>query len=175
VRAVVDSELLSPRPPGGFPPLAGILAAVGRPEARVLLVAGDEGRPLLAFANRGLGHVAAWSADLAGPWGERWRAAPAFPAWVAQWVRAIEPPLPSPAAPALARGTRVAPSAPAPSEVARLERLCAGAVAPLSQLALPPASTRAVERALNVDLALCAVMVLLLLACVERGAAARAL
>ena len=37
------------------------------------IVAGDEGWPLLAYGNRGLGRVGAFAADLCGEPGSRWR------------------------------------------------------------------------------------------------------
>ncbi|HLU38896.1 MAG TPA: VWA domain-containing protein, partial [Planctomycetota bacterium] len=89
VRAVDDSALLASLPRDAIPPLGGILPVSARPNAHVLLVAGDDGRPVLAFTNYGLGRVGAWTADLAGGWSAAWRAAPEFPAWVAQWVASL--------------------------------------------------------------------------------------
>lgn len=87
VRAVTDSPLLVPEP-DEWPSLGSAVRSVAPLEARVLLVAGDEGWPLLAFANRGLGRVGAFAAELGGEDGREFRSAQAFPAWIAQWLAA---------------------------------------------------------------------------------------
>lgn len=68
-----------------LPPLRGRNAADLRPIARALLVA-DDGAPLLATAQVGLGRVVAWTSDLSGRWATAWLAWPAFPRFAANLV-----------------------------------------------------------------------------------------
>ncbi|MEE2885832.1 MAG: VWA domain-containing protein, partial [Planctomycetota bacterium] len=71
VRAIEEqSPLLAPIPAAGFPRIAGILKVEAHGEALTLLVAGPEGTPLLAFANRGLGKIGVWTSDFLGRWGQ---------------------------------------------------------------------------------------------------------
>jgi len=130
VRAVADSPLLEPEPDSGYPDLFGILPVRGRGDAQVLLVAGQEGIPVLAFANRGLGKVGVWTADLLGSWGREWRQAEPFPAWLAQWVEHLAPALPQPPR-QLLEDRKLTPVAPLPGDVAALEDMTDGRVCEL--------------------------------------------
>ena len=91
MRAVLDSPLLVPRPEAGYPDVLGTLPVRGREDAQVLLAAGAEGVPLLAFANRGLGKVGVWSADLLGSWGREGRQPEPFPGPVGSRRRVLMP------------------------------------------------------------------------------------
>ncbi|MEF3275681.1 MAG: VWA domain-containing protein [Chloroflexus sp.] len=68
-----------------LPPLRGRNAVDHRPTARSLLVAND-GTPLLAVAQIGLGRVLAWTSDLSGRWAIDWLAWPEFPRFAANLV-----------------------------------------------------------------------------------------
>lgn len=91
VHAVAEVAMLRPLPRDEWPTLAAALPTVAPLDAQVLLVAGDAGWPLLAFANRGLGRIGAFAADLAGPAGQEFRRDPAFAARLAQWVQNVLP------------------------------------------------------------------------------------
>ncbi len=173
VRALEDSPLLAPLPSDGPPPVAGILPVSARPEARVLLVAGDDGRPLLAFKNYGLGRVAAWTADLGGAWSAPWRTASAFPAWLAQWVSSLSPPANATVAADLLAVRQVEPRGPTPSEVAALERFCGQPLRHVSQARAPERAVTSVRVPIGSALALAAALALLLLAAIEFGLARR--
>lgn len=142
VRAVAESALLLPLPAGEWPTLARAVAGTAPLDAHVLLVAGEEGWPLLAFANRGLGRVGAFAADLGGDAGAEFRAEAAFPARLSQWVQSVLPMQPAAApAPLLQRAT-LEPLAPTPRDVAHLGAL-AGAP-PAAPGAPPPRQLREV-------------------------------
>ncbi len=166
VRAVQDSQLLEPRPDSGYPDLFGILPVRGRPEAQVLLVAGREGVPVLAFANRGLGRVGVWTADLLGNWGREWRQAEPFPAWLAQWVQHLAPALPEPP-PQLLQERKITPVAPAPAEVAALGRTTGGRVGEVSEYPGPGKRSQVRVRRQAPDHALFGLAALLVLLMVE--------
>ncbi|WP_322488949.1 VWA domain-containing protein [Chloroflexus sp.] len=70
---------------GPLPPLRGRNAADHRSLARALLVA-DDGAPLLATAQVGLGRVLAWTSDLSGRWAAAWLTWPEFPRFAANLV-----------------------------------------------------------------------------------------
>ncbi len=70
---------------GPLPPLRGRNAASSRPIARNLLVA-DDGSPVLAVAQIGLGRTLAWSSDLSGRWASEWLTWPEFPRFAAGLV-----------------------------------------------------------------------------------------
>lgn len=135
VRAVADSALLLPLPAGEWPTLARAVAGTAPLDAQVLLVAGDEGWPLLAFGNRGLGRVGAFAADLGGDAGAEFRAEAAFPARLSQWVQSVLPAQPATAPAPLLRQVKVEPVAPTPRDVAGLVAL---AGAPPAAAAAPP-------------------------------------
>ncbi|MFM1872352.1 MAG: hypothetical protein RL398_1774 [Planctomycetota bacterium] len=115
VVAVAESALLGDEPGDGWPALASARAGEAPLDAEVLLVVGEQGWPLLAFANRGLGRVGAFAADLFGPDAAAFRREPGFPGRLAQWVAHTR--APAALAPvALAFGEpRVAPSRPLPA------------------------------------------------------------
>jgi hypothetical protein len=166
VRAVAESPLLEPTPDAGYPDVFGILPVRGRADAQVLLVAGVDGVPLLAFANRGLGKIGVWTADLLGGWGRGWRQADAFPAWLAQWVAHLAPALP--ASPAeLLDDRHLSPTAPLPREVAALNRLTHGRVSELSEYPPPQPGQRVRVFGLAPDHALFGLLALLVLMLAE--------
>ena len=166
VRAVADSPLLEPAPEAGYPDLFGILPVRGRADAQVLLVAGAEGVPLLAFANRGLGKIGVWTADLLGGWGRAWRQAEAFPAWLAQWVQHLAPALPA-SPPELLDDRHLSPTAPLPREVLALNRLTHGRVSALSEYPPPGPGQRIRVSSLAPDHALFGLLALLVLVLAE--------
>ncbi|HEB54132.1 MAG TPA: VWA domain-containing protein [bacterium] len=122
VYAVTDSPLLVPDP-GTWPSLGRAVATEAPLAAQVLLVAGDEGWPLLAYANRGLGRVGAFAADLGSEAGREFRSASAFPAWIAQWIAAVRVPQADGEPASLLQDAEVAPAAPTPAEAAWLTAL----------------------------------------------------
>jgi len=126
VRAVAASPLLAPEPEQAWPELGGALAGTAPFEAQVLLVAGDDGWPLLAFANRGLGRVGAFAADLFGDDGAAFRSEPAFPGRLAAWLQSVLPvrsePLPRP----LLTASSCHPPLPTPHEAAALAAFAGG-------------------------------------------------
>ncbi len=170
VRAVARSPLLLPAV-AEWPSLRGAVGATATVDAHVLLVAGDQGQPLLAYGNRGLGRVGVFAADLAGGDGTEFRADAAFPARLSQWVTAVARALPHLPTELLTQ-TRVMPPAPTPDEVAQLTA-AAGAPRPFAALQLPP-PRRAYEYRSQVSRwAAAAVGLLVLLAALERWAARR--
>jgi hypothetical protein len=70
-------QLLAPSPilrsiaPNLVPPLAGFLATTPKPTAQVVL-ATDDGTPLLAQWQYGLGRAVAWTGDLSAKWSPGW-------------------------------------------------------------------------------------------------------
>lgn len=172
VRAVVDSPLLLPVP-AAWPTLGAAVAGEARLDARVLLVAGEDGWPLLAYGNRGLGRIGVFAADLGGEAGGEFRGAAPLPAWLAQWVQSVLPALPREAGLDVRERASVAPPAPTPRDAA-VATAIAGAPPVAATGDLPPAIAR--ER--GDDTAAAArwlVLALLLFALVERVSAARAL
>ncbi|MBK8976597.1 MAG: VWA domain-containing protein [Planctomycetes bacterium] len=172
VFAVDDTPLVEPWLDAGFPPLAAVDAAVADARAQVVLAAAD-GTPVLAFTNRGLGRVAAFASDWAGAGAAPWREDPRFPAWLATWVRAVAPRETAAPGGDLLGPRAIAPPAPTPAEVAALEALAGSPLRPLAELALPRARTTRSERGRAADDALWALVVLLLLALVERATSGR--
>lgn len=122
VHAVAQSSLLAPEP-DVWPTLGAAVPSDARLDARVLLVVGVEGWPLLAFANRGLGRVAAFGAPLAGVPGIEFRSHPAFPGWLAQWLAATSVAEESVAPTDVRERGGVTPRAPLPDEVRWLSAL----------------------------------------------------
>lgn len=125
VHAVTTSALLEPVP-GAWPSLGGVAKSEAPLETRVLLVAGDDGWPLLAYANRGLGRVGVFAAELGGEDCREFRAASAFPGWLSQWLAAT-----SSASEAVqssdVRGLgEIVPRAPVPADVRWLTRVSGG-------------------------------------------------
>jgi Mg-chelatase subunit ChlD len=124
VRDLAPSPLLEPIP-AGWPSLGAAIAGEATFDAQVWLVAGDAGWPLLAGANRGLGRVVVFAADLAGADGQEFRAAPSFPAWAAQWVQRVLPAVPRGELVSLLQHAAVVPPAPTPAELPALVALAA--------------------------------------------------
>jgi hypothetical protein len=138
-------------------------AVLGRPDAHVLLVGGEEGLPLLAFANRGLGRVGVWSSDLTGPWGEAWRDDADFPGRLATWVQSLFPPreeMPGD----LLTVTEMQPVVPTPSELKKLAELATGPVLAVEDYRAPGARIELSVLGLAQTLALPAALALVLLA-----------
>ncbi len=121
VRAVADTPLLEPEP-AAWPPLAAAVPGQAPLDARVLLVAGTQGWPLLVFGHRGLGRVGAFAADLAGNDGLQFRQESQFPARLAKWLQHVQR-AELPAAAALPLATTVVPPAPTPAAVRALAAL----------------------------------------------------
>ncbi len=149
VHAVQDSPLLAPLPSDGvFPTVGGVLPVEARPEAQVLLVArqGDEGVPLLAFANRGLGKVGVWTSGLMGEWGGAWRDDADFPARLAQWVSSMMPPLEAPAPGDLLAEAGLTPVAPVAADREALRLLTGEELRPVQEFVPPgPQTTTRIE------------------------------
>ena len=172
IRAVATSPALEPIP-AEWPTLAAAIPAAARASSHVLLVAGAEGRPVLAFGNLGLGRVGAFCADLAGDAASAFRADPDFPARFAQWVVSVQRAETGRAAVKFGAAT-IEPPAPTPREVDALRALCRAEPVPIADLALPPPIASVRTRSVVPDWALAAILALLSLACVERIAARRA-
>jgi Mg-chelatase subunit ChlD len=136
VRAISDSRLLLPEPQA-WPTLGAAVAGEAPLDAQVLLVAGDEGWPLLAFGNRGLGRVGAFAADLCGPSGAEFRREASFSARLAQWVQSLLPALPVAAPRSLLQQVTVTPPAPWPAERAVLAAMAGTAPVPVEALPQP--------------------------------------
>jgi len=166
VRAVAQSALLAPEP-ATWPTLGDAVPATAPLDAQVLLIAGDDGWPLLAFANRGLGRVGAFAADLAGEAGAEFRRESAFPARLASWVQHLLPSRPTSAPVPLLAEYVVTPPAPTPRDAEALAVL-AGAP-PVSPNAWPaPEPVWAREPSTAADFAPWLIALLVLLAVVER-------
>lgn len=118
VRSVSDSPLLEPRSVP-WPRIGRVVAAAGREDAQTLLVAGDTGQPLLAFANRGLGRVAALAAEPVVE-NEGFFADAAFPGRLAQWVTAVRRPIARAEAANLVAVASVEPRLPTAAQLAAL-------------------------------------------------------
>ncbi|MCA8953451.1 MAG: hypothetical protein KDE27_28315, partial [Planctomycetes bacterium] len=171
VRAVARSPVLEPVPVGDWPTLAAAVPTTAPLDAQVLLVAGEQGWPLLCFGNRGLGRVGAFAADLCGDAGAEFRRDPEFPARLALWVQDVlrAEPVFEPAVLALA--PRVEPRAPTPAEIAALEGLGGAA---MQREAAPPSPAIAREvRSLVPEWAFGALALVVLLALAERFAVLR--
>jgi hypothetical protein len=125
VHAVTTSPLLEPEP-SVWPSLGSAVRSEAPLESRVLLVAGDEGWPLLAYANRGLGRVGAFGAELSGDSGREFREASAFPGWLSQWLRATSAARDAVQSKDLREHGDVAPRAPVPADVRWLRRVSGG-------------------------------------------------
>ena len=71
------------------PPLHGYVVTYGKPAAEVLLTTPNDD-PLLAVQRYGLGHTAAFTADLGPRWGKEWLSWPQFGPFSAQLVRWVQ-------------------------------------------------------------------------------------
>ena len=77
VEGTIQPQLLAPSPilrgiaPNAIPPLSGQIATTPKDAAEVIL-ASDEGAPLLAQWHYGLGRVVAWTSDLGTRWTTNW-------------------------------------------------------------------------------------------------------
>ncbi|MEM7202520.1 MAG: VWA domain-containing protein [Planctomycetota bacterium] len=169
VVATTRSPLLEPETPNGFPPVGGVVDVEARPEGLVLLLArrDDEGVPLLAFTNRGLGKVGVWTSGLLGPWGTAWRRDPAFPARLAQWVSALMPPLPDRGPLDLLTERTLAPPAPVRAERDALERFAGSPLQSIDAFVPPEPTVVEEQESLAPPLGLAALLAVVLLALVE--------
>jgi Mg-chelatase subunit ChlD len=158
VRAVAESRLLAPPPEPAWPTLGAAVAGTAPFDAQVLLVAGENGWPLLCYGNRGLGRVGAFAADLCGDAGSEFRAERTFPARLATWIQGVLPAEGVRTPRSLLDAWEVSPIAPTPHDV---ELLAGLAVAP------PPAVVRSVVSAVPAW-ARWAVLALVVLALCER-------
>ena len=179
VYAVAESSLLAPVP-DAWPSLGGAVACEAPLDSRVLLLVdvGEQGRPLLAFANRGLGRVGAFAADLDGADGALFRAAADLPAWLAQWLRATEVAAPSVEAADVRDRGEVVPAAPVPSDLAFLAALGGGRPRVDAGEGAAADPVDAVGRAVTEQVSALAALLLpllLLLAALERWLGVRAL
>lgn len=173
VRSVAVSPLLLPEPQPAWPELGGALAGTAPFEAQVLLVAGDDGWPLLAFANRGLGRVGAFAADLFGDDGAMFRSDASFPGRLAAWLQSVLPVRPEPQPRPLLTASSCEPPLPTPHEATALAAFAGGA----GQVE-PEAPAPWAERAVVADLAAWApwlLAALVALAGIERLVVQRAL
>ena len=71
------------------PPLHGYVVTYGKPAAEILLTTPNDD-PLLAVQRYGLGHTAAFTADLGPRWGKDWLGWPQFGPFAAQLVRWVQ-------------------------------------------------------------------------------------
>ncbi len=167
VVALEDSRLLEPKPKGGmFPPLAGVVDGAARDGARVLLAI-DDGTPLLGFANRGLGRVGAFASDLTGGWSAPWREDAEFPARLASWIEAVRPVADESASDDRLDVREIDPRGPLAAERATLAAFGFGALAPLASFVVPAPRTVSVDRRRSADDSLFAVGAIVFLAFVE--------
>lgn len=135
VVAVAESPLLQPAPPVAWPALGAVVANRATADASTLLAARDAtGSPVLAYANRGLGRVGAFAADLFGGAGAEFRAEPAFPGRLSQWVAAVLPSQQRMAPLPLLHAVELAPIVPTPAEAKALAAL--GGSAPRDPVAM---------------------------------------
>ena len=128
VVALASSPLLGDEPAAGWPSLAAARAGTARLDAEVLLAAGDDGWPLLAFGNHGLGRVGVFAADLFGADAAAFRQEAAFPARLAQWLAHTLPPLRTPPLPLPFGPAEVEPARPTPAVAAAFAQLASGGV-----------------------------------------------
>jgi len=172
VRAVATSSLLAPIPAGDWPTLAAATPGTAPLDAHVLLVAGDQGWPLLSFGNRGLGRTGAFAADLFGPAAAEFRGADGFAARLAQWVQHVLPPVPVREPRELLTAVVVTPPVPHARDVAVLDALTGSApvVDRARQTSSPAVVTE--RRATAPDRAWWLVLGIVALALVERWSAA---
>jgi len=91
-RQVAPDATLAALASGGLPPLSGYLVTTPKDLAEKLLVS-DDGDPLLARWQYGLGRTVAWTSDLRGRWSDAWVRWPGTPQLFAALVDwAIPPP-----------------------------------------------------------------------------------
>jgi Mg-chelatase subunit ChlD len=125
VHAVTTSPLFEPEP-NVWPSLGSAVRSEAPLESRVLLVVGDEGWPLLTYANRGLGRIGAFGAELSGASGREFREASAFPGWLSQWLRATSAAHDTVQSRDLREHGDVSPRVPVPADVRWLRRVSGG-------------------------------------------------
>lgn len=173
VRAVARSPLLLPRPAAGttWPTLGAAVPTTAPLDAAVLLVAGDDGWPLLCFGNRGLGRIGAFAADLFGGAGAEMRGESAFPARLTLWVQHVMRAERDAEPTTVALSWELDEPAPLPAGIAAFERLGGDRVTAAATAPAPALVRRTTSRL--PDWALGALALVLLLAVVERVAVLR--
>jgi Mg-chelatase subunit ChlD/uncharacterized membrane protein len=97
VKTLPDMVLLGERPSDAFPAVDGYNLAYLRPSATLAAVTTDQyAAPLLAFWHRGLGRVAALTAEVDGKYSARlnaWQGFPAFTVGLGRWLLGGDPPV----------------------------------------------------------------------------------
>lgn len=137
VVAVAESPLLAPAPQPTWPALGAVAANRATADATTLLAARDAaGSAVLAYGNRGLGRVGCFAAELFGPAGDAFRAEPAFPARLAQWVTAVLPAQQLAAPQSLLFAVELSPVVPTPAEAQALVALGGAPAVDPQELAL---------------------------------------
>lgn len=137
VVAVAESPLLAPEPQPTWPALGAVVANRATADATTLLAARDAlGSAVLAYGNRGLGRVGCFAAELFGPAGDAFRAEPAFPARLAQWVTAVLPAQQLAAPQSLLFAVELSPVVPTPAEAKALVALGGAPAVDPQELAL---------------------------------------
>jgi Mg-chelatase subunit ChlD len=137
VVAVAESPLLAPAPQPTWPALGAVAANRATADATTLLAARDAaGSAVLAYGNRGLGRVGCFAAELFGPAGDAFRAEPAFPARLAQWVTAVLPAQQLAAPQSLLFAVELSPVVPTPAEQRALAALGGAPTVDPQELAL---------------------------------------
>jgi uncharacterized membrane protein/Mg-chelatase subunit ChlD len=69
------------------PPLLGYMATTAKATASTLLTVGDQGDPLLASWQDGLGKVTSWTSDASARWSQQWAG---WPGYVAFWSGVVK-------------------------------------------------------------------------------------
>ncbi len=138
VVAVADSPLLRPEPSADWPTLQSARGGEAPLEAEVLLAAGPDGWPLLAYANRGLGRVGAFAADLCGEPCREFRRDAAFPGRLAQWIAHTAMPTPPAAASELLGAPTITPRVTLPAEATAFAALAGRDLQPRASLPTEP-------------------------------------
>ncbi len=173
VRAVAESMLLAPRPETDWPALGAALAGDATVDAHVLLVAGAEGWPVLAFGNRGLGRVGAFAADLFGTAAADFRGERSFPARFAQWVQSVRPSVLQGEPTALLSRFASEPPIPTPAELDALRAFSGEAAAGAAVRGAHVVGAARQLQSVAAEMAVFLVLALLLQALGERWLAAR--
>jgi hypothetical protein len=162
--------------PADWPSLGAAARCEAPLDSQVLLVVGDQGWPLLAFANRGLGRVGAFAGELGGAGGQAFRGAASFSAWFAQWAAAVDAADAAVDAGDLRDGGGVTPPAPLPRDADYLRALGGGETrAPAASTAAPGVVVGRDRESQVGRFALYLLPLIVLLACAERLLAARSL
>lgn len=169
VLPIAPSPLVDPFVAEPLPMLTTVAAVEGRSESDQLLAVFPEGRPLLAFVNRGLGRLGGFSA----PFNEVWWDDPRLPAMLATWVQATAPAARSESRSDVVSTVEILPGQPIGAERRSLQAAFPEGLPPLEKFELGPsgeARSHTTERSLVPDDALWALLGFLFLVLVERFA-----